>query len=831
FVLSVSFVLISAFAVFEYIVYDLPKLDRVEDYRPPLTSRVFDSSGNLIAEFFTERRTLIPVQEIPEHVKKAFLAAEDANFYEHTGLDYLGILRAFINEVKYKIIGGQRIGGSTITQQTAKTMLLSRQRTYTRKIKEIILAKRIEDALTKDDILNLYLNQIYFGNGAYGIEEAAKTYYGVSARKLTLGQAAVLASVPKSPNRINPLKNPQRAQSRRNYVLEQMLVHGFISESKAEQTKREPIVTVTTAKPFLNQAPYYTEEIRRMLLDRFGEDEVYHGGLQIYTPVDMKLQIAAQKALKKGLRVLDKRQGFRGALAKVNLKEQNLLTKIFHEQKEKLLTNKTGYTIWDLSSLNPDNIKQDASTTLRSIKIVNLQNGILVAGLVKTVSNFNRTALVDLGTYNATLNFNDMAWARPFNPAEITPLPKLPSDALKTGDIIWVRIKNANINNMQVSLEQKPLVDGAVVVINPFNHRVLAMVGGYDFSTSSFNRATQAKRQPGSSFKPFIYAQAIDSEIVTAATLITDAPKVYVDNDKENQWKPRNDTGRFLGDITVNSCLRSSVNTCSITLLEKVGIDAVRGLAASTGILTEHSPLPRDLTLALGSGEVIPLSHINAFTIFPNQGLYAPPVLIEKVISRDGTVLFETAEVTETQVIKPETAFIITNIMRGLMRGGAKTITGIDATLAGKTGTTNDFRSAWFVGFSQDLVAGVYVGFDTNITLGQREYGSRAALPIWGYFMKEALQWVPAREFVQPEGVVWRLIDPKTGLLASPGAVYDPGMKIIDYEEESDSNNFPLIAAPQTVLEAFIAGTEPTMSATDSAPPPLELYDNGGLRP
>lgn len=831
FSLSVIFVLVSIFGVFEYIVYDLPKLDRVEDYRPPLTSSVYDSSGNLIAEFFTERRTLIPIQEVPDHVKKAFLAAEDANFYEHTGLDYLGILRAFINEVRYKIIGGQRIGGSTITQQTAKTMLLSRQRTYTRKIKEIILAKRIEDTLNKDDILNLYLNQIYFGNGAYGIEEAAKTYYGVSARKLTLGQAAILASVPKSPNRINPLKNPQRAQNRRNYVLDQMLVHGFISESKAAQAKREPIVTVTTAKPFLNQAPYYTEEIRRMLIDRFGEDEVYHGGLQVYTPIDMKLQNAAQRALKRGLMVLDKRQGFRGSLANLNLNEQKLLTKIFNDKKTDLLKSKDRYSIWDLSSLNTENIKKNTTSTLQSIKMSKLQNGILVAGLVKSVSNFTRSATIDLGTYNATLNFDDMAWARPFNPADTTPLPKLPSEVLKSGDVIWVRIKNANINNIQVSLEQKPLVDGAIVVINPFNHRVLAMVGGYDFGASSFNRATQAKRQPGSSFKPFIYAQAINNEIVTAATLITDAPKVYVDNDKENQWKPRNDTGKFLGDITVNSCLRSSVNTCSITLLEKVGIDAVRGLAASTGILTEHTPLPRDLTLALGSGEVIPLSHINAFTIFPNQGLYAPPVLIEKVLSRDGTVLFETADVVETQVIKPETAFIITNIMRGLMRGGAKTITGIDATLAGKTGTTNDFRSAWFVGFSQDLVAGVYVGFDTNITLGKKEYGSRAALPIWGYFMKEALQWFPAREFVQPEGIVWRLIDPKTGLLASPGAVYDPGMKVVDYEEENDSTNSPSIFQPQTVLEAFISGTEPTMSATDSAPPPLELYDNGGLKP
>ncbi len=819
-ILSIAFAFGIAFAMFQYVVHDLPQLDSIADYRPPLASRVLDADDNVIGEFFTERRTLIVVSQLPAHVRNSFLAAEDADFYNHTGIDYFGILRALLNEIKYKLIGGQRMGGSTITQQTAKTMLLSRQRTYTRKIREFILAKRIEDTLNKDEILNLYLNQIYFGNGAYGIEEAARTYYGVAAKDLTLGQAAALASVPKSPNRINPIKDPERVKARRDYVLEQMAVHGFASQRVVQMAKNESTAAKPPVLPYLNLAPYYTEEIRRILVAKLGEDEVYHGGLTIHTPVNMRIQIAAQNALRTGLRELDKRQGYRGPVARLNAETQKQLKTALADKKAAFFPNNNAAKVWDLSLLTSENLSQNFDEAFATIRVVPLQPGIIIAGLVKTVSNVNKNVVIDLGRQSATLPFAKMTWARSFNTIKYTPAPKAPSDILKVGDVVLVKVdKIAPL--LEVSLEQKPLVEGAIAAIEPHSHRVLAMVGGYDFATSSFNRATQAKRQPGSSFKPFVYATAINSQAATAATLITDAPKVYGDGQNSSQWKPKNSTGKFRGDITVHSCLVSSVNTCSITLLERVGIDAVRKLSADAGELTEETPLPRDLTIALGSGEVIPLRHFNAFAIFPNGGQYAPPILIEKVISRDGKVLYEAPVVEPTQVISPQAAYVMTNIMRGLMGG---------APLAGKTGTTNEFRSAWFVGFSQDLVAGVYVGFDNNIPLGMNEYGAVAARPIWNYMMREANIVIPPREFVQPEGVVWRLIDPQTGLLAK-NAAYDPVTADSQLADESEVQSGAAERPQGAMLEVFIEGTEPTKSAGDSGPPPLELYDVGGLKP
>lgn len=794
------------FAGFFYVVNDLPRLDSIEDYRPPLASRVFDSEGHLIAEFFTEKRTLVPVSELPDHVKNVFLAAEDADFYQHKGIDYWGMFRAGLNEIKYKLIGGQRMGGSTITQQTAKTMLLSRQKTYTRKLREFILAKRIEDALSKEEILNLYLNQIYFGNGAYGIEEAARTYYGVGAKELTLGQAAALASAPKSPNRINPKKDPTRVKIRRDWVLDQMLVHGFASERAIRLAKTEPVAATTTPEPYLGRAPYYTEEVRRILLAQFGEETLYHDGLVIYTPINIRLQIAASSALRRGLRHVDKRNGYRGPILRLGSEERKMLLSSLREQKKTLFRSPS--LAWDLSHLNPNALKQDFDEAIKTIPVVHLKSGEIIGGLVKQVSVDTKTVTVDLGHIEGKLPFAKMAWAS----------RQAPQNLLKVGDIVLVQIDKAGAQP-ELSLEQIPLVEGAIAAIEPHTHRVLAMVGGYDFLTSSFNRATQAKRQPGSSFKPFVYATAINKGIVTPATLITDAPKVFVDS--ENEWKPKNSTQQFLGDITLHSCLIRSVNTCSITILERVGINAVRELAANAGELTDKTPMPRDMTLALGTGEVTLLQHANAYTIFPNGGQYEPPVLIEKVVARDGQILYEAPKVEPREVITPASAYVMTNMMRGLMASSGRRITGLTEPLAGKTGTTNQYRSAWFMGYSQDLVAGVYVGFDDNRSIGNNAYGAVVALPIWGDFMRNALTVIPAREFTQPEGVVWKLIDPKTGLLASKNAVYDPNAAS---EMNSDESETPVVST-SPIMETFVEGTEPTQNSDDGAPPPLELFD------
>ena len=755
------------FAVIQIILHDLPKLDQVEDYKPYQVSRVLDASNNLVAEFYIEKRTTISVKSLPVLVKNAFLAAEDADFYRHQGIDYFGILRAALNEVKYQIIGGQRLGGSTITQQTAKTMLLTRQRTYTRKIKEFILAKRIEDALTKDEILNLYLNQIYFGNGAYGLEEAAQTYYGVPAKQLTLSQAASLASVPKSPNKINPVKDPERVRQRRDYVLEQMVIHGFITEAMAHKARVEPIIAKLHSQPYLNQAPYFTEEIRRFLIDELGEDALYKDGLTIYTGLNMQVQVAANDAMKWGLRVLDKRQGYRGPIAR----------------------------------LPSDDAEQKAESIRDSKRKIEVAT--LMMGVVKSVSNTKQEAVVDLGlSSKGILPLSKASWARPFNPDQYTPAPKNIASLLKVGDIIWVRVDKIS-PSIELSLEQKPLVEGALVAIHPESHRVLAMVGGYDFASSNFNRATQAKRQPGSSFKPFVYAAGIDDGRVTAATLIDDSPKEY------DQWKPKNATDKFLGEITLRTCLISSVNMCSITIMEKVGIGAVLDLVERAGEVTPETPMPRDLTLALGSGEVIPMLHVNAYSIFPNAGQVGKPILIDKVVDKKGQVLYQSTPETHS-VIKPASAFVMTTLMRGLMAGAGKRITGLTAPLGGKTGTTNEFRSAWFVGFSQDMVAGVYVGFDDNRSLGMNEYGARAALPIWGQFMSKALNVIPAREFVQPEGVVWRLINPKSGELVSSSQTYDPEAPAAQAMDESEITDPKVLAEPRPpIFEVFVEGTEP----------------------
>ncbi len=757
----------AGFATIQIILHDLPKLDQVEEYQPYQVSRMLDSSGNLVAEFGVEKRTVISIKSLPAHVRNAFLAAEDASFYEHQGIDYFGIARAVLNEIKYQLIGGQRVGGSTITQQTAKTMLLSRQRTYTRKIKEFILAKRIEDALTKDEILNLYLNQIYFGNGAYGIEEAAQTYYSVPARELTLTQAASLASVPKSPNKINPIKDPVRTKQRRDYVLEQMSIHHMIPEAVAAKVRLEPIVTNPKVHAYLGKAPYFAEEVRRFLIAQFGEDELMKMGLTIKTPLIMPIQNSATEALKWGLRTLDKRQGYRGPLAKAGSEDASTLSDQIYASKQ-LLKAQT-----------------------------------IVRGVVKQVSDSKKQAVVALGEKaTGILSFDKMLWARPFNPERYTPVPKSISSVLKAGDVILVRIDKLG-EVPELSLEQKPLVEGALVAIQPGTQRVVAMVGGYDFATSNFNRATQAKRQPGSSFKPFVYAAGIDAGIVTPATIIDDSPKEF------DKWKPKNDTGEFLGQVTLRTCLIKSVNMCSIDIMERTGIGSVLDLVERAGEVTEETPMPRDLTLALGSGEVIPLLHVNAYSIFPGAGQVGKPILIDKILDRKGKTLFE-AELETHEVIKPQSAFVMTNMMRGLMASTGKRITGLTAPLAGKTGTTNEFRSAWFLGFSQDLVAGVYVGFDDNRSLGIKEYGARAALPIWGEFMRGVLNVIPAREFVQPEGVVWRLIDQKTGEISND--TYDPGA-ISQTQDESETKTSGELEKPKPpIMEAFVEGTEPGTS-------------------
>jgi penicillin-binding protein 1A len=922
---------------------DLPTLKSLEDYSPPVTSRVYDANGNIVARFYEERRTVVPVERIPAHVKNAFIAAEDADFYQHEGVDYMAVVASVLNEVKVKLFGGSRRGGSTITQQTAKTFLLSPEQTYSRKLKEMLLAKRIEDELTKDEILHLYLNQIYFGHGAYGVEEAARTYYGKSVTQLTLGQAAALAGVPKSPSRMNPLTDPKRLRTRRAYVLKQMVRHGLADEKDVEAAKKEPVRVHVERPEYLDSAPYYADAVKQILIERYGEELVKSGGLKVYAALDARLQRAAHDAMQEGLRAVDKRQGWRGPLVHLDPDEVKPFLEALEEERERrfppeetpAIDKKTieGAPIWDLSGLTtkkvqaylgflsaeignppvdgdgpapgektgpekdapkkspkkdakkkpsgkkaslgdslfpqiaissvrygPDgpsgaggedvDVDEDRYPPMRSVKTTTVKVGRIVGGLVKKIDNTGKRAVIDLGPVDAVISAKGYAWARKFNPTVQTAAPKKPGAVLKKGDVVLVRIEGIVSDKtdaagkplkpwLDASLEQEPKVDGAFAAVDPHSHRVLALIGGY------------AKRQPGSSFKPFIYAKGIETKTFTpvgfldgqGSRLITDAPKVFFDRWTGKKWAPKNSGGRFRGDITTRTCLTYSVNTCSLTILEKVGVEGVHELAKKVQLLTDDTPFPKNLTLALGTGEVTPLSVVNAYTVFPGGGMYAPPVLIEKVKRPDGKVLEETT-VEPVQVLSPQTAFVMSDMMKSVVETGTATrAKALGRPVAGKTGTTNRARSVWFLGFTPDIVAGAYVGFDNNDPLGPREYGGKAALPIWLSFMQEAVKELPERDFEMPDGVVRSAIDARTGLLAGSvaAAVGDAPPTAGDTGEAPTGNDVETVEAPEAeegelppgvMHEVFIEGTEPLLTAEESAPPPLELLEGtGGLGP
>lgn len=849
---------------------DLPDLQSLEDYRPPITSHVYDTRGNLVARFYAERRTVVPAERIPAHVKHAFIAAEDANFYQHEGIDLAAVLASLINEVKVKLIGGARRGGSTITQQTAKTFLLSPEQTYTRKLKEMLLARRIEEELTKEEILHLYLNQIYFGHGAYGVEEAAQTYYSRGVQELTLGQAAALASIPKSPNRINPFADPARVRARRAYVLSQMKEHGLASAREVEEALAEPVRVRVSPPEFLDSAPHYAEAIRRILVERYGEAEVNQGGLKVYAALDARMQVAATRALQEGLRAVDKRQGWRGPVVRLDADDaKRLLTALDDERRRRFPAEETpaltpesaldAFPVWDLSKLTPQALEPVLSRTddddedepdaesdvkrggerthppLRAVRTTQLRIGDILGAVVTDVDNAGKRVKLDLGTLEAALPFSAMQWARPYAPTRKTATPRRPSDVLKAGDIVRVRIeryitgrkdkaKRALKPWVEVSLEQEPRVEGALVAIDPHTHQVRALVGGYDFHRSSFNRATQAKRQPGSAFKPFIYAQGIESReftpvgfrVAEGARLITDAPKVFFDRWTGKKWAPKNAGGTFRGDITMRTCLTYSVNTCSITILEQVGVEAVQELATRVGLNEADAPLPKNLTLALGTGEVRPIDLVNAYTVFPGGGLWAPPVLIEKVKRSSGETLEENHPAAR-EAISPATAYVLTDLMKSVVENGTATAArALGRPVAGKTGTTNLARSVWFTGFTPELVAGAYVGFDDNEPLGPREYGGKAALPIWLDFMREALRDQPARDFPQPEGVVRRVIQARTGLLAGEtreGSIRPPE----PYDASAAAAD--VAAAGELPADADMHATSPLPTPPSSAPP------------
>ncbi len=780
-------------ALYLYLEPKLPSIEGLSDVQLQVPLRVYSAEGGLIAEYGEKRRSPKALDEIPEALRQAFLAAEDDRFYEHPGVDYQGILRAVVHLLK---TGERGQGGSTITMQLARNFYLSREKTFGRKLNEIFLALKIEQQLSKDKVLELYLNKIYLGNRAYGVAAAARVYYGKSLEELDLAQIAMIAGLPKAPSRYNPIINPERALTRRNYVLNRMLELGFVTEADYRWAKAQPTTAGLHDSPVEVSASYVAEMVRSEITRQFGE-EAYIKGLRVYTTIDSRLQKAANDSLRYALLAYDQRHGYRGA-------EQNI------DISEEVETREDRVILWEeaLEDLSP--------------------YGNLLAALVVEINEQEARVYVRGGRL-INLDWNAFAWAKPY--VDLNKQGKAPEkfeDVIKLGDII--RIYKDVDGNWKMG--QIPEVQGALTSLVPNDGAIKALVGGFDFHQSKFNRAVQAKRQAGSSFKPFVYTAALEKNY-TAASVVNDAPVVFHDPALEGTWRPENYSGKFYGPTRLREALVKSRNLVSIRLLRSIGIRYTTNFAARFGF--NPRLLPHDLSLALGSGELSPLSLSAGFAVFANGGYRIKPYFIQRIEDLEGNVLFEAdpevacvacvlkdrgvvvqatqqaIPVVEPVVLKEQvidvvpgeagepveeeiesnlpkqaeraveerTVYIMNSIMQDVVkRGTARRARALGRSdLHGKTGTTNDQKDAWFNGFNKSLVATAWVGFDQQTrSLGNFETGSKAALPMWIEFMRTALQGVPEDMMERPENLVTVKINPETGELASAndaGAVFE----------------------------------------------------------
>ncbi|MBX7096971.1 MAG: PBP1A family penicillin-binding protein [Myxococcaceae bacterium] len=774
----------------------LPEIPKVDEYRPPVLTEVYTQDAVLAGEFFNERRKVVPYERIPKRLVQAFIAAEDSSFFDHFGVDVLGTGRAVFKTVMKKVTGkGSVQGGSTLTQQTAKAVLISSEgyksataKNVKRKIREALLARRLENALTKEEILYLYLNNVYLGHHSYGVQSAAENYYRKDVKDLTLGEMALLAGLPQAPSAYSPFTRPEAAKTRRKYVLGQMLEKGMISRAEHDQAMTEEVHVFPVEDVFHEFAPYFTEEVRRGIVDRYGNKTLLEGGLKVFTTMDSERQRAAQEAVLGGLLMVDKRQGFRGPVQHLETPADR---KAFIEKQKKALAGEVP------------------------------SKGHFYVGLVTAIDKDGLSADVTLGDTVAKLPAAGMRWARELKSEQYYPsvLINKVSAALKVGDVVVVRpvdkkdlyddkeqyseslMKEVPETGLLVRLEQEPELQSAVVSIDPHRQYLVAMVGGYDFDANEFNRAFQACRQPGSSFKPIVYAGAIEKMGWTEATIIVDSPIVMDDPENQNRWKPENFGEDFQGEVVLRTALVNSMNIPAVKTFialakdlgnknEVIGIQKIGEFAKSLGLSTPINP---DYSAALGSSCVYPYELVQVYATLNRLGNKRPTYYIRKVEDRFGRAvedhtafddpwaslqdriaagyarLYEPGE----QPITKESAYIVTDLMRGVVKEG----TGAPAQklgkpAAGKTGTTNDSFDAWFTGFTKDLVTSAWVGYDLNPhPLGRYETGGRAALPIWLMYMKQALDGREQPEFSPPPGLdlVHLRIDKKTGKVAVPG--------------------------------------------------------------
>ena len=725
---------IGAGFIYFYFSKDLPDVRQLKVYQPSTITQIYSDSDDKIAEFYIEKRIIVELENIPLSLKQATLAVEDSNFYYHFGIDPKAIFRAFITNIK---AGHVVEGGSTITQQLTKTMFLSRERTLPRKIKEAILAVRLELVFTKDEILEMYLNQIYYGHGTYGVEAAARNYFGKSVKDLTIAECAMIASLPKAPNNYSPYRNPKRARKRRNHVIRRMENISFINQEEAELALQEDFHLGKVEK-MLNKAPYFVEHVRRILEEKFGSNKLYRAGLKVYTTLNMNMQESAQRAIKENLLIADKRYGYRGSLGTVDI-----------TQGERAVRNAM--------------IKQNGFLEEENIKA-----GDIIYGAVIKVGKSQ--ASVILGQEDGYLNIKDMNWARKPNPNLDGRWTKIknPNEAISVGDLIIVKVLGRKQGGLgwSLSLEQEPEVEGALVSLAPENGQVKAMVGGYDFKKSQFNRSVQAIRQPGSAFKPIIYAAAIN-EGYSPSSIIIDSPIIFKEKqDAFDKWKPVNFEEKFYGPTSLREALAHSRNVVTVKLMQKIGIKSTIRLAKKLGI---SSKLEENLSISLGSSGMTLYELVSAYSAFANMGNRIKPTVIRNIKSRSGEVLFSSIPEI-TQPISPGTAHIITSLMKSVVKNGtAKKVKALKRPVAGKTGTTNNYVDAWFMGYTPDLVTGVWVGKDKDEPLGRNETGSRAAIPIWLQFMQEALANKPIINFPVPSDIQFLKVQSKSGEPAKYG--------------------------------------------------------------
>ena len=748
---------------------DLPDYSQLQDYEPPVTTRVHAADGSLVAEYARERRLYIPIQAVPKRVINAFLAAEDKNFYEHGGLDFTGIARAAINYVENYGSNRHPQGASTITQQVAKNFLLSNEVSFTRKIKEALLALKIERTYSKDKILELYLNEIYLGLGAYGIAAASLVYYDKSVNELTIPEAAYLAALPKAPNNYHPFRQHERALERRNWVIDQMAQDGFISTAAAETAKRSPLgVTQKPTGAHMFSAEYFAEEVRRELYDRYGEKKLYEGGLSVRTTLDTKLQVLARKVLVNGLVRYDEAHGFRGPVSKID---------VSGDWGPKLADVK------GLSDVKPWRLAVVLEVSDKSARI-GLQPGREPGGFISKQRNVGIIPL------------DGLKWAKVKGRT-----PSKVSQVLNPGDVIYVEPTN---DTGQFELRQVPEVSGAMVVEDPWTGRVLAMVGGFSYDQSQFNRATQALRQPGSSFKPIVYATALDNGY-TPSSLILDAPIEIDQGPGLGTWKPENYEHNYYGPSTLRFGIEHSRNVMTVRLAQDIGMPLIAEYAKRFGV---YDSLPPYLSFALGAGETTLLRMVTAYAMIDNGGRRVKPTLIDRIQDRYGHTVYRHDQREcigcdakkwdnqpepslidrREQVLDPMTAYQITSMMEGVVQRGTAAGVGfqkeVGKPIAGKTGTTSDYKDAWFIGFTPDIVAGVYIGFDKPRSLGHGMTGGRLAAPVVKDFLKVALAGKPPVPFRVPPGIKLIRVDLKTGRRAGPNST-------------------------RVILEAFKPGTAP----------------------